>query len=368
MTCKYFGKCGSCTLYKNSYDEQIAQKLKNIEEEFSNFYDKNIKVFISQNEYFRNRVEFRIWHDDDKISYAMNGFNKKEIVLIDECQIVQKSIYNIMPKLINYISKNKLLKEKLFSIEFLSGEKLLITLIYHKKIDNIWIEEAKKLEKNLKVNVIGRSRGIKIFPTQDFIYQKLNILNKEYCYKVYENSFLQPNTKVNEKMITWVKKISKNFKNDLLELYCGHGNFTIPLSENFDKVLATEISKKSIKSAKENVALNNTKNIYFVRLSSEELTQALNNEREFKRLKDVKLEEFNFNTVFVDPPRAGVDEKTLNLIKKFKHIIYISCNPATLKRDIKILCKTHKIDDFALFDQFAYTDHLECGVILKNRI
>ncbi len=368
MICKYFGKCGSCTLYKISYDEQISQKLKNIKEEFSNFYNKNIKVFTSQDGYFRNRAEFRIWHDNDEINYAMNGFNKKEIVLIDECQIVQKSIYNIMSKLIDYISKNKFLKEKLFSIEFLSGEKLLITLIYHKNIDNVWVEEAKNLEENLKVHVIGRSRGIKIFPTHDFIYQKLNILNKKYYYKVYENSFLQPNTKVNEKMITWVKENTIDFKGDLLELYCGHGNFTIPLSENFDKVLATEVSKSSIKSAQENVKLNNTKNISFVRLSSEELTQALNNEREFKRLKDIKLKEFNFSTVFVDPPRAGIDKKTLNLIKNFKHIIYISCNPTTLKRDIKILCKTHKVDDFALFDQFAYTDHLECGVILKHKI
>ena len=364
MECKYFGKCGSCTLWQLSYEEQLEIKLSKIKEEFKEFYSGKITAYPSKHSHFRNRAEFRIWHNGKEINYAMNGFLKKDIVLIDECQIVQKPICEMMPKLIDYIAKSKLLKEKLFSIEFLSGENLLVTLIYHKKIDNEWQNAAKKLEDTLKINIIGRSRGIRIVVSQDYIIQRLNIIDKEYLYKVYENSFLQPNKKVNEKMITWAKKNSFYFDGDLLELYCGHGNFTIPLSENFDKVLATEISKSSIKSAKENVSLNHIKNISFVRLSSEELTEALNGQREFRRLKDINLKDFNFSTIFVDPPRAGVDKDTLKLLQDFKNIIYISCNPVTLKRDILVLSETHKIDKFAIFDQFAYTDHLECGVIL----
>ncbi len=367
MICKYFGKCGSCTLYKISYDEQISQKLKNIKEEFAKFYDKDIKVFTSQDAYFRNRAEFRIWHNDDKISYAMNGFAKKKIVVIDKCYIVDEKIANMMPKVLEALQNNSLLRNKLFSIEYMSGESMLVVLIYHKKIDEVWLKEAKKIEKKLNIHIIGRSRGVKMIASQDFIIQNLKIIDKEYHYKVYENSFLQPNTKVNEKMISWVKENTVDFKGDLLELYCGHGNFTIPLSENFDKVLATEISKSSIKSAQENVKLNNTKNISFVRLSSEELTKALNGEREFRRLKDINLKKFHFGTVFVDPPRAGVDEKTLNLLQKFEHIVYISCNPETLKRDLEILTKTYKIIQFAIFDQFAYTNHLECGAIMIKK-
>jgi len=366
LECKYFGKCGSCTLWQLDYDKQLEVKVAKIEEEFKEFYSGELTVYPSISSHFRNRAEFRIWHDGNMISYAMNGFNKKEIVLINECQIVQKAIYEVMPKLIDYIKKNPILKEKLFSIEFLSGENLLITLIYHKKIDHRWLNVARELEDTLKASIIGRSRGVRLVVSKDYIVQKLVVLDKVYRYKVYENSFLQPNTKVNEKMITWIKKNSSSFGKDLLELYCGGGNFTIPLSESFKKVLATEISKKSIKSAKENAALNDVNNISFVRLSSEELTQALKGKREFRRLKDVKLEEFDFGTVFVDPPRAGVDDDTLKLLQNFKHIIYISCNPKTLKRDLKTLNKTHKIENFALFDQFAYTNHLECGVILTK--
>jgi tRNA (uracil-5-)-methyltransferase len=168
-------------------------------------------------------------------------------------------------------------------------------------------------------------------------------------------------------MVGWVKQKLKTSDKDLLELYCGHGNFTLPLSSKFRSVLATEISKRSIKTALENCQINDITNISFVRLSSEELTEALNKVREFRRLEGIDLKSFDFDTVFVDPPRAGLDEKTLEFISDFKKIIYISCNPQTLKRDLDILKQKYKISEFAVFDQFAYTHHLECGVIL-NRV
>jgi tRNA (uracil-5-)-methyltransferase len=160
-------------------------------------------------------------------------------------------------------------------------------------------------------------------------------------------------------------KISDTKKIDLLELYCGGGNFTIPLSSLFRNVLATEISKTSIKAAKQNTALNDVQNITFVRLSAEELTEALKKEREFKRLKDTDIFSYDFTHVLIDPPRSGLDTVSREFVKKFKNIIYISCNPETLKYDLVELSKTHKIAHFALFDQFPYTRHIESGVILK---
>lgn len=368
MNCEYFGRCGSCTLWEYSYKEQLDIKTKKIKDEFSEFYDKDIEIFSSSEESFRNRAEFRIWHKGDEISYAMNGFDKKDIVLIDKCQIVQKEIASLMPNIISYIQNNSILREKLFGIEFINGDSMAVTLIYHKKIDKTWLNEAKELEKTLDIHIIGRSRGTKLIASQDFIYQRLNISGREYIYKIQENSFLQPNTRVNEKMISWAKKNSSDFTGDFLELYCGHGNFTLPLSENFNKVLATEVSKNSIRAALENVKLNDINNITFVRLSSEELSKALKKEREFRRLKEVDLDMYDFKTVFVDPPRAGVDGKTLDILQGFDHIIYISCNPLTLKRDLGILSETHKVEKFAIFDQFAYTNHLECGIILSKMV
>ncbi len=364
MICKHFGECASCTLYKLPYKEQIEQKLHFVKEEFSQFYSGDIAVFTSDEANFRDRAEYRIWHENDKLFYAMNGFGKKEIVKIDECHIVNGKISTLMPKLLKFIEKNETLSHRLFGIEFMSGDRVLVTFIYHKKVDEFWQKEACKLIEKFKILPIGRSRGVRAVIERDFVLQSLNVLDREYRYKVYENSFMQPNGKVNEKMLSWVKDNSKDFGGDLLELYCGHGNFTIPLSENFDKVLATEVSKNSIKSAKENLELNSIRDVRFARLSSEEFVKALNKERVFRRLEGVDLDSYNFSTIFVDPPRAGVDKETLKLMQRFKNIIYISCNPKTLKRDLLMLTKTHKVEKFAIFDQFAYTNHLECGAIL----
>ena len=102
-------------------------------------------------------------------------------------------------------------------------------------------------------------------------------------------------------------------------------------------------------------------------MSAQEFVEALEEKREFRRLKDINLKSYDFGTIFVDPPRAGLDETTRALAKEFEQIIYISCNPETLHRDLNALLKTHKIVNFALFDQFAYTEHIESGVILKKR-
>src|SRR5690606_12549354 len=128
----------------------------------------------------------------------------------------------------------------------------------------------------------------------------------------------------------------------------------------------TEVSKTSINAARYNCDINNVNNIAFVRLSSEELTLALKKVRQFNRLRNIDLDSYSFTTVFVDPPRAGLDQETIELIRQFGSIIYISCNPETLRANLRDLTKTHKLKDIALFDQFPYTPHRECGVSLEK--
>ena len=368
MQCNYFGICGSCTLHEMDYDTQLAYKVEQIKTQFG---IDTLEIIRSNPERFRTRAEFRIFHDYDNgtISYAMHGFERKNIVPIDACSIVSEAIAETMPELLDAISQNEILRHRLYSVEFLSsltGE-VLVTLIYHKKIEDVWLHEAQKLAKVLQIDLIGRSRGVKLIVTKEYIHETLQINGNPWRFRLYDTGFTQPNTHVNEQMIGWVKRHVALYESDLLELYCGHGNFTIPLSEQFSKVLATEISKRSIQSAKENCALNSVENISFVRLSAEELTQALQKERIFNRLKGIDLDAYDFSHVFVDPPRAGLDEKTREFVQRFENIIYISCNPETLQRDLESLKKNYSVENFAVFDQFAYTRHLECGVILKKK-
>jgi tRNA (uracil-5-)-methyltransferase len=373
MFCNYFNRCGSCLLGNLTYDEQLNQKIEQEKIRFKDLWDKNIDIIQSEDGGFRDRAEFRIWKTFNKddtftLNYAMNDINK-EVLPIESCAIVNLDIHNLMAKLLPYLSNEEQLHFKLFSIEFLSSnitKEILVTLIYHKKLNTVWQTFAKILEEELNIKIIGRSRKQKNIVSDDFINEEIKIFNNNYKFQYKEGGFTQPNQKVNQKMIEWVLSNISTNNQDLCELYCGGGNFTIPLSSKFNKVLATEISKTSIKSAKLNCQLNNITNIDFIRMSSEEFIEAKTGVREFTRLKDIDLDSYNFHTIFLDPPRAGVDNKTLKLAQEFEQIIYISCNPETLKRDLDILIKTHKIQYFALFDQFAFSKHIESGIILKK--
>ena len=365
MECKHFGVCGSCKQHELSYEEQVQKKQEYIKELFKPLHVKSFETFTSPSSHYRNRAEFRIWHDGDNISYAMNGLVKKEVVLIESCPKVVKKIAELMTPLKEMIEADEMLRNRLFSIEFLSSTtKVLVSMLYHKKIDESWDAHAKKLEDTFGIAVIGRSKKVKRVISDDFVIDELHVNKKPYMYKIIEGGFSQPNSFVNAHMIEWTTLHVNNPK-DLLELYCGHGNFTIPFAKQFNKVLATEISKSSIKSAKRSCEMNDVANIEFIRMSVEDLTSALKKEREFVRLKEIDLDDYDFSHVFVDPPRAGIDEKSLEFISQFETIIYISCNPETLKRDLEFLKDKFEIKNFAIFDQFPHTDHIESGVILQ---
>lgn len=368
MECKHFGICASCSLYDKKYQDALKFKKEEVQNLLKEFLNSELKVFDSPKSKHRARAEFKIWHSGNRADYAMTNFEKNGVCIIDECPKLIDPIQKVMYKLLEYINSSEILKNRLFSIEFLGTKKgeLLVTLIYHKKLDDSWQKEALKLEELFNIRVIGRSRKQKVVISKEYVVEELNVDNKNYLYRYYEGGFTQPNPYVNEKMISWAIEKTKNSSGDLLEAYCGLGNFTIPLSRYFNRVLATEISKNSIKAAKENCILNNINNISFIRLNASETAQAIEKKREFNRLKDINLDEFNFSTILVDPPRAGLDSDSINLAKKFDKIVYISCNPKTLARDLKELCKTHKVTDAAIFDQFPYTHHIESGVYLER--
>ena len=363
MDCKYFGECGACRVYKDGYEAQLDAKVELNAKRFLDFYDKKITVFKSPDSHYRFRSEFKIWHIEDEIHYAMNHIEHKGVVLIDECPQVCEYIFTLMPKLLKQI-KGKDIGFKLFGADFLSSSsgKIVVSLIYHRKLDDEWQEKVKEIADELGIYIIGRSRKQKVVIGQDYITESLKVGDEVFRFNYIENSFTQPNSRVNEKMIGWALDSASSCGGDLLELYCGAGNFTIPFAKHFNKVLATEISKSSINAAKSNMVLNCVTNIEFVRMSVEEFVEALDGVREFRRMKEIDISSYDMTTIFVDPPRSGMDENSCKFASRYDNIIYISCNPETLLRDMHLLCKTHDVVDMALFDQFPYTHHVEMGV------
>ena len=369
MICKHFGECGACVAYEDGYEAQLENKIKLNKQRFSHFYGDDFYVASSPQQNYRSRSEFKIWHIGDDIHYAMNHVDKKGVVFIEECPQVNEHILNLMPKLIQSI-KDKEIGFKLFGIDFLSSSsgEIVVSLLYHRKLDEAWQDIATQISNELGIYIIGRSRKQKVIVGQDYITENLSINGEVYKSKHIENSFTQPNASVNEKMISWSLQQLEGIEGDLLELYCGAGNFTIPFAKHFNKVLATEISKSSINAAKANMLLNDVSNIEFVRMSVEDFVQALDGVREFRRMNEIDIDSYDISTIFVDPPRSGMDEDSCKFSARYDHILYISCNPETLVRDLGILSATHEVMEMAVFDQFPYTHHLEMGVKLTRKV
>lgn len=381
-------------IHPEQYDDLLQEKVSRIQAQFSEFFPPELGVYASPTSHFRARAEFRVWHEGDDCFYAMfesgQKANTESLIRVDAFPIANKAINELMPKLMARIKTNEILRARLFQCEFLStlngshGEAMLVTLIYHRPLkkdgveDAEWVAQAKALMSEFDIHIIGRSRKQKLVLSQDYVVENLNITypngdEQTLTYQQIEGGFTQPNPAVCQSMLSWAvgatEAIPNHADHDLLELYCGNGNFTLPLSKQFRRVFATEISKTSVNACKWNIEKNNINNITVARLSSSEFTQAYTGAREFERLKreNITLDDYKVNTIFVDPPRAGVDDETLKLVQQFEHIIYISCNPNTLHDNLSVLTQTHRIEKMALFDQFPYTHHIETGVLLSKR-
>ncbi|OEC34717.1 tRNA (uracil-5-)-methyltransferase [Pseudomonas cuatrocienegasensis] len=354
----------------STYTAQLDEKVERLNALLAPFAAPAPQVFESPREHYRLRAEFRLWREGEQRHYAMfEAGDKHTPIFFDDFPIASRKINALMPLLKSAWQASSVLSFKLFQVEFLttlSGD-ALVTLCYHRPLDGAWQAEAEKLAADLQVSIIGRSKGKRLVIGRDYVEEQLQVAGRTYRYRQPEGAFTQPNGEVCQQMLGWAYDALGERQDDLLELYCGNGNFTLPLATRVRKVLATEISKTSVNAALANLADNSVDNVTLVRLSAEELTEALNEVRPFRRLADVDLKSYDFGCVFVDPPRAGMDPDTCELTRRFERILYISCNPETLAANIAQLSDTHQVTRCALFDQFPYTHHMEAGVLLERR-
>ncbi|ART82302.1 tRNA (uridine(54)-C5)-methyltransferase TrmA [Oceanisphaera profunda] len=368
----------STVVNPHTYQAQLDAKIAQLQQTFAPFNPPSLDVFASKPEHYRMRAEFRIWHDDEDLYYIMFDQVTKQRYRVDQFPTASLLINQAMPALLAALKPDAVLRRSLFQVDFLSslsGE-LVISLLYHRQLDEAWqqaMQEVREqlLQAGINASIIGRAKKQKIVLGQDYVIEKLQVTTQvgkqELIYQQVENSFTQPNGHMNEQMLSWALAATQGASGDLLELYCGNGNFSLALAPNFRRVLATEIASSSVKSAQYNIAANNIDNVTILRMSAEEFTQAMRGVREFRRLRGIDLSSYDCNTILVDPPRSGLDEETVKLVQEYDNILYISCNPDTLQQNLATLSQTHEISRFALFDQFPYTHHVEAGVYLKRR-
>lgn len=401
-------------VHPESYDRLLNEKVKKMEtmihEAFNDAESSDpslaipvfpsIETFRSPREAFRMRANFKIWRTEDEekgfgAHYVM--FERGDNRTPHEVQFYpmgSKRLQNLMEPLIVAIRETDELRERINDVRFLTtleGD-ALITMTYNRPIGEAWTEAVSNLSGSLNgVKFVGRSRKVKLVVGGDTVKETLNVPNRGSChYAQTEGAFSQPNAVVCEKMLGWAYDVTRgSYDDDLCELYCGNGCFTIALAPNFRRVIATEMSKSSVRLAQQNLASNDVQNARVGRLAAEDFVEVFNG-KSFRRLDEAGIrivkqelktdtEEAasdqddsvmyfdRLKTLFVDPPRAGLDVTCRKLATEFERIVYVSCNPETLARDLAELAITHEPIRIAAFDQFPYTPHLEAGVVLKRR-
>ena len=358
----------------DQYDAQLAEKVSRLQTMMTPFTAPDVEVFRSPVSHYRMRAEFRIWHDGDDLYHIIFDQATKQRIRVDSFPAASELINQMMPRLMAAIRDNQVLRFKLFQIDYLStlSNQIVISLLYHRKLEEEWHAAASTLRDQLRaegfdVQLIGRATKTKICLDRDYVDERLPVAGKELIYRQVENSFTQPNAAMNIQMLEWALDVTQQSRGDLLELYCGNGNFSLALARNFRRVLATEIAKPSVASAQYNIAVNQIDNVQIIRMAAEEFTQAMKGVRSFNRLEGVDLSSYDCETIFVDPPRSGLDEETVKMVQAYPRILYISCNPQTLSDNLQTLAETHDVTRLALFDQFPYTHHMECGVLLTRK-
>lgn len=388
--CIHFGVCGGCVLQNMAYAAQLSSKQNIIIETIERIAKINtneISPIISSDDlfFYRNKMEFSFsdkrWlingvdYSEEEKNFALGlhfpgRFDK--IVQIEECLLqsdfsnkIRNFFYDFFfqkkVKVFSLQNKDGLLKSLIIRESKNTNEKMinLVTTYFDPDLMN---ELKDKIQKNFPevttfVNVLSDknisstigSENIVLFGP-GFIIEK--ILDKKFI--ISPNSFFQTNTKQTEKMFDFVRNNVED--GDLLiDLFCGSGVIGILLADKFKKVIGIEIIEEAIKTAENNAKLNNVSNISFINYDLNKPFQ-LENIPSYQNL-----------TIVLDPPRAGVSEKTLNFIKNLKpdKIIYISCNPTTQARDIKLLKDNYSIKKVQPIDLFPNTYHIENIIVMK---
>lgn len=334
--CPYFNICGGCHLQHLSYHKENEYKQEKVKELLHQISRLNVKIKnieFQEPKYYRNKVTLH--GSNHKLGYYKSGTN--ELIEINFCNLLDKKINKLIPVL-QEIAKTNDIEEVIIRVDN-NSEKLMVSL--KGTIADISLLEA--------VDVLIINNEI-VTETKQIISQ---IGNRRYYLSL--DSFFQVNKYLTKKLYDEVKKIVALTRPDtVLDLYCGTGTIGIYVSKFAKEVIGIDCSKSNINDANQNKVLNNTTNIKFICDRVENVIDSFSS---------------NIDLIIVDPPRAGLDNKTILNLKriKAKEIIYISCDPATLARDLKELSQGYEIQYIKPFNMFPRTYHVECVSLLYRK-
>ena len=388
--CSTYKRCGGCSLRHINYQTTLEMKQKMVQNLVNKTLEGKVEVEktigMENPYYYRNKAQYPVGVDKEN-NPVVGIFAQRthEIIPMENC-FIQNPVSEIISKtIIKSIKENKiavynektgngLMRHIVIKVGVKSKEVMCILVVNGEKFpqEKIILEDLlkefrtnqklkeyklKTVVKNINTkntNVILGTKNITLYG-EGYIYDQLG----EYTFKISPMSFYQTNPIQTE--ILYQKAIEfAELKGDeiLLDLYCGIGTIGIFASKNAKKVYGIEIVEDAIKDAKENAKLNKIENTEFL-CGDVELT-----------LAEVLEKSGNPDVIFVDPPRRGLDTTTISNILKVEpsRVVYISCNPATMVRDLKILGEKYIVQKIQPVDMFPFTSHVECVVALNRKI
>ncbi len=356
--CKYFTVCGGCDYQHIQYDFQLKIKEENLKENLIRIGKitefPSIEIVPSPKEFFyRNRVQFKVCGNH-------LGFYKKsthQVIDIDNCPLLLDEIFSIPSKLKEVLTFFVVQPYEIHV--FYAGEGALLKFFFPKRIKSVpKLKDIKKIL-NLKIQGLGiyYKKGNRTFLQQvignKFTFEKV----LDYRFRIGIDSFFQVNK---YQLPNLIKIVSENVKGAkiLADMYCGVGTFSIPSSKFVEKVYGFELNRFAIDDAKENAQINQTNNVEFFPFETK------------KGIDFLIQKKIPVDTIIFDPPRSGLNryiiEKTSS-IKSLHKIVYVSCNPSTLARELNLFkTKGFSIQKIYMIDMFPQTYHIESIVVLTR--
>ena len=334
--CPYYNNCGGCHLMHMNEDLQRKFKTEKINNIINKFLDNKVRindVVKGNNLNYRNKVVLHV--ENDRLGFYKDKTN--ELIDIDNCLLLNTKLNEIISSLKDYIKEEPSINKFTIKLGNITNEVMII-------VDG-------NVNKYYKLLEISDVLVINDEIITDKKYINSYIGNKKYV--ISKNSFFQVNylvaTLIYDKVRNYIKEL--NSKN-VLDLYCGAGTIGIYIADLVDSVLGIEVVSDAINDAEVNKEINNVKNIDFILGKVENLVDKISNK---------------FDTVILDPPRSGLDKKVIETLLKVKtkNIIYVSCDPITLARDLKLLEDDYNIIEITPYDMFCNTYHVECVSVLK---
>ena len=333
--CPYSNICGGCSLNHICYNEENnfkKDKVKTLLKIYSNIEEDKIdKIIYHDRNYYRNKITL---HGKEG-TIGLYKKNTNDIIPIQECLLVNQKIN----ELIRFLSHQENKIEEVIIKTSNDNSEIMVSI--KGSISNI--DELKKICDVLIINN-------KYLTTKKSIITTIG--NKKYYESI--DSFFQVNNTLTKELYDEVLNNIKDKKyNKVLDLYCGTGTIGIYISEYVKEVIGIDYNKSNIEDANNNKRLNNIENISFI------CDKVENQIDKFK----------NIDCIIIDPQRAGLDEKTREYIEKINpiEIIYVSCDPVTLARDLKELQAKYTVKKVVPYNMFPRTYHCESITVLERR-